>query len=985
MISKTLEYTWSFFITTLCKLYLLINKEFFYYFPLARSTCITQRAHNNYSYQDIIKTTPKYLPHQTIKITTLSLILIIALSHTPVLHQEKLSHKNNTHQHNPTHTISSYIRTLIPHHKITTSHNETTIPKLLHSPQQSQFQYPNYIDIQYTTMSITFYIIKQPHYKNPTLQKVTTYIIDLHTLILLGGDIHPNPGPPTHVTNTSPRNYTQRQKSYTISHTTTPKPSYAHLERLLPKHLTQHTPNQILTNTHRNKTQMNKLSWTLTVTMYKENTNIYHPQRNPPSPYSNPKHNNLHSPRDIAKTNTITNLPPPHIHQPKTDTKTYKQPQLTIYTVHHTQPQLLLLQCGDIHPNPGPMPNLLQTHPTAHKRRQTTYFLPSTIKFQPEYQHLAKTFKPLFQHTHPSHTQTINSLPHLYNYIQQHSNHPPSWIIFAMIVTISPSPIICSTHLQQPPTQDWTSQLLEKMTGLTNPPERHINTPHPYTQFRNIYKDIITPSNTIHNKLYDYIHQNHNSLNIQDLQKTFPYLPRQLLTEALRYNEPINEYTHPNPTPIQNLAPSHNPTPLTSQHTYAITWNASSLNTAMPCLQDLITNPQQPPSIITIQETKLSATKSTNYIQKLFPQYKLFFNNTHNITRVTRQRMTYRGHRGGLLLLIHTKHAFPGNLSKIPTPANISPFLQITRIANQPLQPWLLINLYMPSHEEDLPLIPIIQNTITNQINTHPNHTYILYGDFNRDIALIGRQNDQQITTPQMEDYNWRAFTTSLELSYVLTNTTFSRQGGHNYTQNNLIDGFFIKTPHNHQYTSTTNQHIQLNSDHLPIQLQIPSNTLIAKSPTTNSEPQPRILNPIPKEKLENFYIKFLENNSNQIDELIHILKYNHLTKEQWQQACNSLNTLTDNITNTLLETCSAPPIPILPNNIANQGGYLPKKSQKSWKKHLSTYHLIRKTIYITKNNPNWRVHPIITQEITNHTHATIPPPPDPPTRMKLG
>jgi len=126
--------------------------------------------------------------------------------------------------------------------------------------------------------------------------------------------------------------------------------------------------------------------------------------------------------------------------------------------------------------------------------------------------------------------------------------------------------------------------------------------------------------------------------------------------------------------------------------------------------------------------------------------------------------MTYRGYRGGLLLFIHKKHAFPGNLAKIPTPAAISPFLQIIEIVNQPLQPWLLFNLYMPSHEEDIPLIPTIQNTITNQLNLHPNHTCILCGDFNRDIALIGRQNDYHITPPQVEDHLWRTFTTNLAL-----------------------------------------------------------------------------------------------------------------------------------------------------------------------------------------------------------------------------
>lgn len=162
-------------------------------------------------------------------------------------------------------------------------------------------------------------------------------------------------------------------------------------------------------------------------------------------------------------------------------------------TKHPAHKPLLLLQCGDIHPNPGPMPNLIQKHPTTHKKRQTTYFLPNTIKFHPEYQHLAKTFKPLFQNTHHLHAQTLLSLPYLYNYILQHTNHPPPRIIYALVVTISPSTTICNTYLQQPSIPDWTSQLLEKMTTLSNPPERHIGTPHPYTQFRNIYSDIITP------------------------------------------------------------------------------------------------------------------------------------------------------------------------------------------------------------------------------------------------------------------------------------------------------------------------------------------------------------------------------------------------------------------------------------------------------------------------------------------------------------
>ena len=186
-----------------------------------------------------------------------------------------------------------------------------------------------------------------------------------------------------------------------------------------------------------------------------------------------------HTPKYSSTMNTILHIarPKPVIQIPN------KKTLLIIILKHHTQHNLLILQCGDIHPNLGPMPNLLQTHPTAHKRRQNTYFLPSTIKFQHEYLHLAKTFGPLFLNTHQLHEHTTLSLPYLYNYIQQHINHPSPQIIYAIIVTISPSTERCNTYLQQTPLQDWTTLLLEKMTTLPNPPERHMDTPHPYTQF----------------------------------------------------------------------------------------------------------------------------------------------------------------------------------------------------------------------------------------------------------------------------------------------------------------------------------------------------------------------------------------------------------------------------------------------------------------------------------------------------------------------
>jgi hypothetical protein len=91
------------------------------------------------------------------------------------------------------------------------------------------------------------------------------------------------------------------------------------------------------------------------------------------------------------------------------------------------------------------------------------------------------------------------------------------------------------------------------------------------------------------------------------------------------------------------------------------------------------------------------------------------------------------------------------------------------------------------------------------------------------------------------------------------------------------------------------------------------------------------------------------------------------------------MDQMIQNISKIIVDTCSALPIPTLTNLMAKQGGYLPRKLQKLWKKELSTYHIIRKTIKIMSQDTNWRTHPLITN-IQNHPHATIPNPPNDPT-----
>ena len=174
----------------------------------------------------------------------------------------------------------------------------------------------------------------------------------------------------------------------------------------------------------------------------------------------------------------------------------------------------------------------------------------------------------------------------------------------------------------------------------------------------------------------------------------------------------------------------------------------------------------------------------------------------------------------------------------------------------------------MPSHNKNFRLIPIIQQTIEEQFIAHPNHTYILGGGFNRDIALIGRQNENGNTPPQEEDILWNTYIENLAFTYIPTNTNYSRQGGYNYTNTSLIDGFYIKIQNPTLYTSTISTELNLNSDHLPITLHISPNTLLARQPPNRPNQITRIMNPIPQENLEKLNTKFFKENVIQLNDL---------------------------------------------------------------------------------------------------------------------
>jgi hypothetical protein len=80
----------------------------------------------------------------------------------------------------------------------------------------------------------------------------------------------------------------------------------------------------------------------------------------------------------------------------------------------------------------------------------------------------------------------------------------------------------------------------------------------------------------------------------------------------------------------------------------------------------------------------------------------------------------------------------------------------------------------MPTHIEDIILIPTIQTTIFNHIHNNSQSNIILLGDFNRDIALIGKQHGTIITNPTQQDLEWKQFTNSLNLQYIPIDTNYS-------------------------------------------------------------------------------------------------------------------------------------------------------------------------------------------------------------------
>jgi hypothetical protein len=135
--------------------------------------------------------------------------------------------------------------------------------------------------------------------------------------------------------------------------------------------------------------------------------------------------------------------------QPHPKKYLYKIPN---YTYLNTKS---LLKCGDIESNPGPRFTLLLNHPQIHLEKQKTYFYNKTIQIKPEYKHIFETFIPYLNHT-----QTININPHLKQFCMNNNHCPASYLFYAILITLVPTPTPCNQLIGENSTQ-WTTKLIK--------------------------------------------------------------------------------------------------------------------------------------------------------------------------------------------------------------------------------------------------------------------------------------------------------------------------------------------------------------------------------------------------------------------------------------------------------------------------------------------------------------------------------------------
>ena len=224
----------------------------------------------------------------------------------------------------------------------------------------------------------------------------------------------------------------------------------------------------------------------------------------------------------------------------------------------------------------------------------------------------------------------------------------------------------------------------------------------------------------------------------------------------------------------------------------------------------------------------------------------------------------------------------------------------------------------MPSHLEDEHLIPEIQNHLQKIILKHPKYTIILAGDFNRDILLQGRTNNNTTTPSNTDDQEWACFVQNNGLKVVHNPINFTRQEGHNYISTSHIDGFYTNDPNITNLHSHTLTNLNQISDHYPVQLQLAPNTIVLKKTTTPINTL-RITYSIPLNNFQNLQTYFKGKQNIAIENLTQILQQEHLTPTQWEDAQLELQEITNSLSQCIEHACISHLTPQLPNRVKLQ------------------------------------------------------------------
>jgi hypothetical protein len=128
--------------------------------------------------------------------------------------------------------------------------------------------------------------------------------------------------------------------------------------------------------------------------------------------------------------------------------------------------------------------------------------------------HILELFKPYLNHT-----QTTDINQQLAHFCINNNNYPKSYLFYAILITLAPTPTQCDQLITENSTQ-WTTNLIKNLIEKPNPLS---TAQHKLIQFHSENPHITKPLESIQKELYSFITT--EQPNLATIQHKFPYLP----------------------------------------------------------------------------------------------------------------------------------------------------------------------------------------------------------------------------------------------------------------------------------------------------------------------------------------------------------------------------------------------------------------------------------------------------------------------------